>query len=337
MIWLPSPRSVLALLLLLGLSACDRTLPYYECDDPCVECEEPCKCPDGECVPVPPIGWEGPVLLWVGPGAEAQPCPDRAINIVYEGHADLHATGNCPPCECGPPACELPVGVIASSADVCPDDSGVLTAFDAPAGWDGGCVTPGTILDSAYASVTISSTTVRSCEPMAGPPVPAQGAIEWEVFARACKSADPLVACNDPSKYCAPTSAPPPPGFSQCVAKGGEHPQCPVGYPDRRVFFAGISGELGCTDCLCGPPEGSDCSAVLTGYSDAACTNAVFIGDVSLEVSACVDAIVSGDLVSMSATVLSDSPGACVPFGGQSFGQIAPIEPSTFCCQLPVD
>jgi hypothetical protein len=210
--------------------------------------------------------------------------------------------------------------------------------FNAPDGWTGACVSPGMILDAEFTSIAVAPPTVRSCEPSAGEPVPAQGSLDWEVFARACRSADSLMACNDPTKHCAPTSRPPPPGFSQCLYKEGEHEMCPDRYPNKHVFYGRVEGELGCSDCQCGPPEGSDCSVALTTYSDTACMD-VLIGvtSVDLESSVCLNGMTPGDLASMSATALTDTPGACVPFGGAPFGEVAPADPSTFCCQLPVD
>lgn len=337
----PSPWSgvssgdLLGLLGLLGLSSCGYTFDLYNCENPCYACEDPCnKCPDGECVPLSPVGWEGPLLLWSGSPVEAPSCPERAINVVYEGHAELRARTQCTPCECGPSACELPGEIVTSSAVVCPHDGSGLQSFDAPNGWNGACVSPGTIPAAEFTSMTMAGPTVRPCEPVMEP-VPAWGSLEWHRFARACRSADALRGCDDPTKQCAPTSTPPPPGFSQCLYKEGEQLQCPTGYPDRRVFYSRTEGEFGCTDCQCGPPEGSDCSVSIITYTDTACNNVLFPFAVELESPVCVIGMTSGDLAGMSASFLTNIPGECTASGGQPFGEVAPADPSTFCCQFP--
>ena len=329
----PGPAAVL--LALSGLSGCEHAPALQSSENPCVECDEPCACPEGACAPAPPAGWEGPVLLWAGPVTEAPLCPDRAINVVYEGHAGLHGTTKCPQCECGPPVCEMPGGLVTTTEHACPDADDVLTAYDAPDGWDGSCTSSGTIPKGDFLSVAVSSTTVSPCEPITGSPVSAQGSMAWEVFARACKPTAPVVG-DDAAKGCTSTYEPPPPGFSQCVFKGGEPSQCPVGYPDRRVFFSRAEGGLGCTDCQCGPPEGSDCLVFFRLYSEAACTHTFLGMGVGLGDSSCATGF-STDLAGMSATFYTDIPGVCTPFGGEPSGEIAPADPSTFCCQLPTD
>ena len=337
MIRLPSPWSATVLLALLGLSTCKQASDFEVCENGCVDCDEPCACPDGECAQVSPVGWDGPVLLWAGPATEAQLCPPQSINVVYEGHADLHATSRCPRCECGLPACEPPAGLVASTVNACPNDGGVRISYDAPDGWDGSCVSPGIILAGEFTSAAISSTTVRPCEIIARPPVPAQGTIEWGVFARACKPAGLPASCNDSTEGCSSISDPPPPGFAQCVFKEGEPSQCPVGYPERRVFFSGVEGGFGCTACQCGPPEGSECRVQFAAYSDTTCTVKYFGFAISLSNHPCITGMVPRDIASMSATFVTDIPGVCAPSGGEPFGEVAPADPSTFCCRLAGD
>src|SRR5580704_10099541 len=102
--------------------------------------QPPCA---GACVDSPSAGWEGPYLVWFGPEPDAPSCPVTAPTVVYEGHADLDAGPlPCGPCQCDSPtgACGLPPTLAASSVG-CPGTgaSAILTPFDSPAAWDGGC------------------------------------------------------------------------------------------------------------------------------------------------------------------------------------------------------
>ncbi|HSN99938.1 MAG TPA: hypothetical protein VLS89_16700, partial [Candidatus Nanopelagicales bacterium] len=112
------------LLLVACLVACKEG--YYDpfgCPDPCYDCDVPCDpCSDGECVPVPEVGWEGPILLWTGPENEAPDCPDLALAHVYEGRFGFSRDLSCPDCACEPPRCLLPAGVVASDVSTCPND-----------------------------------------------------------------------------------------------------------------------------------------------------------------------------------------------------------------------
>lgn len=109
-------------------------------------------------------------------------------------------------------------------------------------------------------------------------------------------------------------------------------PSCPQNYPVRHVFYSGFSDTRACTPCTCSPPLGSECDAVLTNYTDAACTTELRGGLIELDASLCND-VASGPLQSMSATMVANQPGSCEPSGGVPAGEAAPAGPSTFCCQ----
>lgn len=318
-----------AFLLLVGImiSACQTgRIDVYGCLEPCYDCEDPCTpCPHGECVPLPPLGWDGPVLLWSGKPDEMQGCPERASNVVYEGYDGLSYTPACPTCSCGPSACVLPV-LEASPSAMC-QTAGQIYA--GPDDWTGACISPGTIPDAEVDSVLFPQLTLAPCEAHTGE-IPHD--YQWATLAMACQTTEPTTAC-DATTICVPTSEPPPPGFEQCIYRDGEH-TCPFGYPTRHVFFSTIdTSAAGCSPCECGPPVGGACEVRVDLYEQAGCTGGTLWAQSSTSTPYCLEWSAGFDLASMTATWLQDTPGTCTPSGGEPFGQATPAQPATFCCQ----
>src|SRR5690606_18762258 len=130
------PRGVIGgcLVLLLGAAGCEQDAYVSHVGS------EGDTCP-GECVPLGPLGWSDPLLLWTGPVQEAPGCPTRAPVPAYQGHADLVAPDECDPCACDPPtgSCAMPTDLTAyDNASCCgPGEPGcgpgaAAVSFDAP-------------------------------------------------------------------------------------------------------------------------------------------------------------------------------------------------------------
>jgi hypothetical protein len=125
-------RSLLALALatpfavLLSIGGCGlQTVSLYTCrnpdkghkdangePDPCHEHDGECGGdPGGTCVPLQPLNWSAPALLWFGSSFDAPPpCPASAPILAYVGHSDLTSSFECPVCACDAPtgSCALP-------------------------------------------------------------------------------------------------------------------------------------------------------------------------------------------------------------------------------------
>lgn len=326
------------LVLVLGCAAlaagCLKDLSLYS--DDCREtatCGDPCP---GDCVPLPPLGFDGPALLWMGAVADLPAaCPDRAPTPVYSGFANLDDSNECPPCQCTPPVCVLPSGVTASTLDTCPNDGpgAMLTPYDAPAGWNGTCTSSGTIPADQVGSVSIAPATVRPCEPV----LPQQPAIFeglfWAQAALACAGEAIDGVCHDPGMTCLPTAEPPPPGFQQCILYlFDDEPDCPADYPEKRTFYkAAIDDTRACTACECIETQPSTCTASVAGYQDAACSVEAFppLSD------GCWDPSNDVPLGGLKAAWDVNAPGACAPSGGVPIGEAKPVGPRRFCCQPP--
>lgn len=296
---------------------------------------------NGQCLPVPPIGWSQPVLLAFGDESTVPSCPAVAPVVGYEGHAGLNAPAAvCGPCSCGASegSCGLPGDLTASTLGVCPnDDPGAWTmAWDAPAGWDGACtaadpITCGNGNNLCAHSVMAAPLTIDdSCAPL-GPPAATVAPYGWSTFARAC-AGSAGGACESLGETCASASAE---GFQVCIFQEGDV-DCPsLGpYTDKLVFYGGAEDTRGCSGCTCGKVEGSSCAAVLHMYSDDACTvpaGAVSVGS-SASAVACVTLPGNVTLGSKVAHAISYVPGGCEPGGGEPAGEASGAPAATFCC-----
>ena len=318
-------------------------IDLYTCDDPCgngqpgTTCDDPCGDCRGQCVPIAPLDFDGPLMLWMGPEQQVPAdCPSRAPIRAFEGHAALDTSNECPACECTEPACMFPSGLTASD-QICPGD-GTQTPFDAPASWGGACTSPGSVTDPLLRSVTIEPVTERPCEPVP-PQVPHGGSgfgSPWGLGALACAGEIFHGECRDPGMTCVPTTEPPPPGFRQCIAWRGEgEPVCPGTYPEPFTFYSGLTDTRACTPCACTQLVASDCIALLSTYQDDGCMALLNANMMALgAVDVCSDIGMPGaDLGSMDATWIANEPGACLASGGVAQGEVIPLNPKTFCCQ----
>jgi hypothetical protein len=297
----------------------------------------------GECVPLPPFGWQGPGLLWLGPDGTEMACPTQAPVVAYQGHADLVLSppASCSACSCSPPsgACSLPAQITAGSAP-CAGASTFTTTFDPPDGWDGTCTNANAVPAGVMCgntpcvrSLTVGPLAIReeSCTPSAAtlgdavPPV-------WMTAAVACLgNAYPLGGCAAPGVTCA---VPPPSGFLACIFQSGDN-ACPAPYVDKHVVYASFDDERGCAPCTCGATAGSACSATIEVFRDGACSASqeLLSAPLSSDGLSCFDLLPPGPaLGSKTVTGLAYQPGACAPGGGEPTGVVEPSGPGTFCC-----
>ncbi|MCC6559526.1 MAG: hypothetical protein IT372_41950 [Polyangiaceae bacterium] len=290
------------------------------------------NCP-GSCVPLPPVGFDGPLLLWSGPETELPDCPTDAPRPVYFGKGDLDDSELCPSCECTAEACVLPSWISASTL-ACPG-GGTTTEYTTPAGWAGECATIAPAPPASVESLTSGPVTVRPCEPV-GSEVPAGGATKLPplVIARACEGEAIDTVCNDPSLTCVPAAKPPPPGFRQCIAwvRDGE-PSCPAEYPEPLTFYDDIQDTRSCSPCECTEVSPSSCLAQVKFYEDSSCTTAVAVAGPGVSGPTCEIPVPGSTLGSIDAAMLIDEPGSCVASGGVQTGEIVRTRPTTFCCQ----
>lgn len=320
--------AAIAAVLLAG--ACN--LSWYNDD-----CADTSSCPGnncpGQCVPLPPVGFDGPLLLWVGPESELPDCPTDAPSPGYLGMGDLDDSDQCPSCECTAPACVYPSAVAASTQDCL--GGGVATEYATPASWAGGCMTISPAPPSPLMSLTSAPVTVRPCAPV-GPEVPAGGSpkLPSPLIARACEGEAVDTVCNDPALTCVPSAKPPPPGFRQCIfwIRDGE-PACPGAFPDKLTFYDDIQDNRSCTACECTEIFPSSCLAEVKFYEDSSCMTVVAVAGPGVGDPTCEVPVPGSTLGSIDAEMLVDEPGSCVASGGVQTGEVVRTRPTTFCCQ----
>jgi hypothetical protein len=298
---------------------------------------------DGQCVPGPPVNWDGPLLLWTGPGPEIPECPPQARGAsggVWVG--DLKA----PPAACGACSCASPIGSCVSpvtfttSSLTCPGDGSMAAhfAFDAPGGWDGACTSTnaldaGKVCGGAFciASLTIAplTKTAGTCTPETGTSSTPLAPPTWETLSAVCPGAT-SGSCNRSDLTCMPANEP---GFERCVYRPGDAPCAPDSqYTIRHVLYTGLNDTRGCAPCTCGDVVGSSCSAKVSVFSDPICTDLVGTYSIDATGSKCFDLPPGIGLGSKSASSVTYTPGFCQPGGGGPTGFAEPIDPTTFCC-----
>jgi hypothetical protein len=353
-------RGVLLVALLFALGACGvQTANVGDCgDDRVAELDhvgpdgqpDPChlqdppepasKCTGGQFVHWQ-VGWEEPVWLWFGSEEQAPECPQGST--TYEGHADLVAPDACEACTCELPtgACALPSTIVASSKDCGNFDAGMLTSFNPPVPWDGSCDSTAQLPAGAAHAVKVGALamTEDGCAP--GPTIPAKVlSWYWQTFARACDGAGWVPSLIQRS-ICIPDADPGPPGFHLCTVRKGEH-DCPSlkdnVFTEQHIFFDGVDDKRGCSECTCGLPMGSICTATISIYKggDLTCSGPpVDQLTISSATPKCIDIQPPGQaLESTSAGPTTYIPGNCQPTGGQPNGLSATgTDPFTFCCR----
>jgi hypothetical protein len=132
---------------------------------------------------------------------------------------------------------------------------------------------------------------------------------------------------------CSP-AATPPDGFRVCIAREGDA-DCPIvsPYSEKHVFYKGIDDTRDCTACTCGAPAGGSCSALVTIYTDAACsaqTGSAMATNAAT--SPCVDVPAGSAIGSKAMGPITYMPGACAAIGGEPVGDAVPRDPVTVCC-----
>jgi hypothetical protein len=269
------------------------------------------------------------MLVWMG--TELAPdCPaDRAGSVVFDGFMELADPPECPACSCDPPTgeCELPALLTANAEPFC--GAGATEDF-LPDPWVGGqCAT--VLVDAMSVTIGPLTMTETGCKP-SGPPPPLDGAAPWKTTVRACRGVA-YPPCLDPDLLCVPTSEPPPPGFSQCIFRGGEH-ECPATYPVQHIAFKGVDDQRHCSSCECAEPKGSACTSTLSVFEDVWCDQFIAGQPVSELGEQCMPLQVGvmTTIYGIKVTEPEYEPGSCEPIGGQVIGTAELVEPSTFCC-----
>lgn len=345
-----------------GLSAAGGCTGDYDCAD-----DVACKIINddgtsngycwGECVNAPEdfhapvLVWTGPELLapsscedlaWIVPGKDAVIRPSSG-EPKFLGRTAPRIDPACPKCKCTEPSCVLPAEVTVYSGFMCAEGAGeTRTSFALHPGWDGACVSPGSVASGQIGSLSIGPVREVPCVPIVEEqPVPRDFVVDD--VAISCEGRVRNKLCDLPGQVCLlyqPRERLPAP-WRQCVYVEGVDRDCeppaPAGSPwptfSEKLpgFYSEIRAPRECVPCDCKPPEASRCEAWVSAYEDRTCTDGlVSIGVAQIPV--CVGPDPDVAFGSLSATWLVNEPGRCTPVGGTPDRTAESDVPVTICC-----
>lgn len=289
------------------------------------------------CIQGPAAPFEGPSWFAITGDGSPGTCPAPSVE-GFEAHAEMEPLDphTCGACSCSPAACTLPEDIHANAAKCAGAEGSIAVPFGPGPVWEGACSSEGALPAGLLCSgapcaqsLTIPALPIAPCMPVAAPspPFPAPS---WARFAVQCEL-EALSGAECPAgSVCAPS---PPDGLSLCVYAKGDVASCPTDYPARMVFYLGVDDQRGCSECQCSAQSGAQCMALVSAFSDSACSTlagAVVVTDLE---GACVDVVTGTALGSIDASMVTDKPGTCAQSGGAPFGTVTPAEPVTLCCQ----
>lgn len=304
----------------------------------------------GECVPLHPGGFFGPVLVWVGPNDENAPaCPSGAPVEQFVWYDELDTSAKpCGLCTCAPStgSCALPSSITAHAAACTPPQGTTATPTDPPVSWDGSCTTqnaiaPGLSCGSAgpcvqsitFAPLAILDESCAAADLLDTSTVPRPHP-SWDKLARICEGSA-FGACNA-DQHCVPVREE---GFMQCVYADGdvdcqaEDEDPAPEYTEKFLVYEAYEDHRVCSPCTCGPAEGSVCSSTISLYASATCTDATFKASASSEKPTCLDINPAGQAITAkTATAPLYQPGVCQPAGGELSGDVEKLGAHTICC-----
>lgn len=310
--------------------------------DMLVDCADP-DCTAYGCVPPPPAGWSGPVMLYDGAITGAPSCP-APFTGAYDGNgAFMAGTHSCAPCACGGASgitCSAPTVTLyqGDTAMVRPD-SGVSSGCD-------GCATmqasrsatctayapsPACMiaeLGSIGADVGVSTPSGGSCSPSGGSPTISSPT--WGSLGRAC--APPSGASGCGTQRCVPNASSPwLRGY--CVFQAGTPAACPAGFTVRHTFYEGFSDTRGCGACTCSmPATGATCSGDVAFYDNSTGAGGCSSFLTSMGSAAPCRSLGRPSVEFMFTGERSASGGTCMAGGGARTGTASPTTATTFCC-----
>jgi hypothetical protein len=287
---------------------------------PDVVIEPPAACPSAgrTCVPVPPPGWDGPLVV----SGESKATPSCPANMALT-RVDAHTgkpTGDhsCSPCTCGDVSGRSCTGTVKYfDTDDCsgePKTSGALANINS-------CIRNEEQGDRFAIDVVTNQGT---CPPAGG--LPQKSPITWDSTVRGCGAPTLLTDGCKTGEVCAPD---PPAGFRErhCITHPGEV-ACPNDtWPVNVSGFSDVDDTRGCTTCAC--TSSATCTGQVRHFTSAGLCMGTS-GTIDLPSPQCRGA---GSLSAVRLSIaLTPSPDPCTPSTIVPIGALANKTPVTVCC-----
>jgi len=292
----------------------------------------------GTCVEVPPVGWTGPVAIYLGSPAGAPSCGGDYPHEMLTANADLVAApAQCTACTCQPPANPTCGDATVTAKWTATNCNGTPTSTKTIPATPNVCVPylPDSASVQLITNVAVSGT-ANPCMPVAATPQATVAPTEWNAKAVACGA--PAVARDDCSTGKVYATTPPLPLSSNlCIYKAGDT-GCPAGsYAKKTVVYTGaVSDTRGCGSCSCGTPA-VDCAGTLTVYTNnvtSTCTDPA-VAATAVPTSICKEAGSANQTYALKyVPTNAPPPAACPPQGGEPTGTATAADPTTLCCTL---
>ncbi len=304
-------------------------------------------CPVGTCVPNAPEGWRGPATFstefWT---IEQQPCPDGSETL--DGWNEPPAL-TCPTCSCSEPqsTCKFSSKWTISSHGCGDFDSGTPFGFSPPPNWDGSCdiadaLPEGKLCNGipCVAAVRVSAPTIEridtSCTPTINydeeltPKLHNSGS--HEPFGRVCvgkQNAEGTTFCGENNQNVCLSI---PTGALTCIVRDGDV-ACPASWSQKHVLYKQYDDERSCSECSCGPIEGTLCTVKYRIFEDALCSNEIGSYDIDGPGNDHCYSLPLGNAISgKSMEKVNHKLGACQSLGGEAVGEVKLEQPFTVCC-----
>ncbi|MEZ4223060.1 MAG: hypothetical protein R3B13_19105 [Polyangiaceae bacterium] len=292
-----------------------------------VDCmDTDCSLAGYRCVTLPPVGFDGPVV--VGSGANLGPCTGAyPVEELVGGDSVVVDPTLCGSCSCG-----ALVGGICDLNDVTLEYFGDGSCSP-PVRWTkkptSSCFTStfahcvsGCAYPSSARAIFGAPKGGMSCQANKGPdtfPTP-----KWKTNIRACSA---LWGKGCGASQCLPPASG---EFSRtCIYAKGAVPSCPAPYSERTLMQTGFDDKRACGVCSCKVSSAS-CTGTITDHLASDCS-----GSGTAVGSSCTPVTVSGgvsyDTRSIGVSGL-DVAGSCTPSGGTPSGGVAATDTITLCC-----
>ena len=236
-----------------------------------------CMRDDLMCVPAPPAGWSGPIVLYEGAAANAPACAAGTTTVLTAQRLAPVAPAQCGACACNA-ASGFTCGQVTvegrNSACFCNGPSNLSLRVNRCEG-----LSSSEILCDAFQAGAVdfglSATTGGACAPSAPRPPSTKPALAFAVATVGCQLALPSQVDCPTGNVCAARPTPP---FNpkQCVIMAGEAPACPgFPYAKRSVFHRGVNDTRDCGVCACGSPPSATCTTRAKTSEQSDCSDGV--------------------------------------------------------------
>jgi hypothetical protein len=239
----------------------------------------------------------------------------------------------------------------AISSNGCGDfDNGSPFDFSPPPNWDGSCDTTDALPEGklcngipCVAAVRVSAPPLKRIDTSCTPVTKYDKELPTPKLTNSGSDISPGRVCvgsqnSEGATFCGENNQNVclsiPAGALACIVRDGDV-ACPASWPQKHVLYQNVQDERSCSECSCGPIEGTQCTVKYRIFGDALCSNEIASHDIDGPGDDTCYPLPSGNAISgKSMEKVDHKPGACQPLGGEVVGEVKLELPLTVCCLL---